>query len=120
MRCTGQCCERFRIFLGDDPIQQVVDMAIENPSNHDLQLIAQMLVALPDYQNGWLTCRYYDRDESRCAIYEQRPRMCRDYPYDKPCQYEGCTWNEAPLLVGCALPPDYVDDNLVGVIGVAK
>lgn len=26
-----------------------------------------------------------------CGIYERRPRMCREYPYSRPCQYAGCT-----------------------------
>ena len=30
-----------------------------------------------------------------CGIYEDRPMMCRGYPYGRACSYRGCTMNEA-------------------------
>lgn len=36
------------------------------------------------------TCRYFDRETRDCTIYEQRPDMCRDHPYNRPCTFKGC------------------------------
>lgn len=38
------------------------------------------------------TCKHFDG--RNCTIYDIRPRMCRRYPYNSDCNYEGCTWGE--------------------------
>lgn len=35
------------------------------------------------------TCKNWDEDTRLCRIYEDRPTMCRDYPYGQECQH-GC------------------------------
>lgn len=35
------------------------------------------------------TCRNL-RDNGDCGIYETRPKMCRDYPYEQPCHFSQC------------------------------
>jgi Fe-S-cluster containining protein len=35
------------------------------------------------------TCRHWDEETRLCRIYEDRPQMCRDYPYGQECQH-GC------------------------------
>jgi len=37
------------------------------------------------------TCRYFDREERRCTNYENRPNMCRRFPYGGACPYSDCT-----------------------------
>jgi Fe-S-cluster containining protein len=32
-------------------------------------------------------CRFFDRDERRCTVYDARPNVCRRYPYGKTCGY---------------------------------
>jgi len=32
-------------------------------------------------------CRFFDRDERRCTVYEARPNVCRRYPYGSVCGY---------------------------------
>lgn len=39
--------------------------------------------------NHSYTCKYFDGHN--CTAYEERPAMCRDYPYGKQCTFEGCT-----------------------------
>ena len=38
----------------------------------------------------YYTCKEYDWDTHLCRIYETRPVMCRRYPNNRPCEYEGC------------------------------
>lgn len=45
-------------------------------------------------EGHWYRCKHFDTKEKKCTIYEIRPRMCRDYPYGKPCNYAGCTWKK--------------------------
>jgi hypothetical protein len=41
------------------------------------------------------TCRHHQAD-GLCGVYEQRPNMCRGYPYRATCRYEGCAHPVAP------------------------
>jgi hypothetical protein len=48
----------------------------------------------------WYTCRHFVVDDNYvgyCAIYEDRPWMCRHYPNGVACAYAktGCTWDYA-------------------------
>ena len=43
------------------------------------------------------TCRHWDTSTRRCRVYAHRPRMCRDYPYGKPCAHCGLTMGIDPL-----------------------
>lgn len=36
------------------------------------------------------TCKHLDKKSSRCSIYENRPRMCKLYPYGVECAYKNC------------------------------
>jgi Fe-S-cluster containining protein len=47
------------------------------------------------------TCRNLDERTRLCKIYEERPQMCRDYPYarDGGCEYE-CDYCSPPDVVG--------------------
>jgi Fe-S-cluster containining protein len=44
------------------------------------------------------TCKHLDRTTDNCTIYEDRPGMCRDYPYRGSCNYAECTWTERKAL----------------------
>lgn len=35
------------------------------------------------------TCKNWDEETRLCKVYEDRPAMCRDYPYGQECQH-GC------------------------------
>ena len=37
-------------------------------------------------------CRFWDEETRLCGIYERRPQMCRDYPYDHACTQEDCCY----------------------------
>jgi hypothetical protein len=56
----------------------------------------------PDY--SLYTCRHWDEDTRLCGAYEQRPSMCRDYPYGRPCE-RGCGY-QVETLAGRAADED--------------
>jgi Fe-S-cluster containining protein len=53
---------------------------------------AKLLTVINDEPTHIYTCKHYDRESRKCSIYEFRPRMCQDYPYNRKCNYEACTW----------------------------
>lgn len=41
--------------------------------------------------SNYFTCRHWDELTRLCTAYEDRPTMCRDYPYGGACQH-GCSF----------------------------
>ena len=104
MGCSGKCCAVFNYptppevlatrgheddaFLADMLIALTPDEAearmlrfnITPPEGMDLREWAE---AAPTY-----TCRHWDENTHLCEVYEDRPRMCREYPYDQACQHD--------------------------------
>ena len=109
--CIGKCCEAFS--LGQ--------MSLENVRRHvvseDDAFIADMLVPLgyfnrnplhvvgnqdyavqemstQSFMGAWFyTCRHYDKATRSCTVYERRPEMCRKFPNDGQCQFNGCEFS---------------------------
>ena len=65
----------------------------ESSTIPDVHLIAPMLIPLGPIGRAkaeWLyTCKHLRKDGD-CGIYENRPRMCRDFPGEKPCPFPIC------------------------------
>ena len=102
-RCTGHCCREFSIAM--DGVKQVM---LAPESVQDGEQIASMLVFVrwaepgdtlpsgrivpPDHPHQPIfSCANFDRASGDCRIYEQRPSMCREYPYGRRCEMLGCT-----------------------------
>lgn len=92
-RCTGHCCRMFPLPYDLETIQQKQTVL------QDGAFIADMLVPLPrEPELGgrppqlywWFTCRHLT-DRGDCGVYEERPEMCRGYPYGGRCVNPGCT-----------------------------
>jgi Fe-S-cluster containining protein len=46
------------------------------------------------------TCRHWDTETRLCTQYENRPALCRNYPYRGSCNHEGCTYRMGiPYLI---------------------
>lgn len=98
-RCKGLCCAAFYI---QNP------RFFEDPKRFtDGEKVAGMLVAitmedlpvstrrqLPTLQAATHatihTCNRWDPMTKRCTKYEDRPALCRDFPYRDPCHVKGC------------------------------
>lgn len=117
--CTGKCCA---VFNYPTPPDELRARWAKRPTTdrrcYDDLLIASMLIELSPIDalaraekfditppegytlETWAentpamyTCRHWDEDTRLCGIYEDRPKMCRDYPYDNPCQHDcNCTY----------------------------
>ena len=65
--CEACCCRLEVLLMGEDDIPS--RFSAEDPWG------GSVMVRLDD---GW--CAALDRDTMKCAIYERRPGVCRDYP----------------------------------------
>lgn len=98
--CTGHCC--FSFSLPDLP-------RVIGRYGGESRQIARMVIPLRTVPRGgvlpsgdiavhserFYTCRNLDRETGRCATYDTRPAMCRDYPYGRKCTFKECTSHAA-------------------------
>lgn len=109
--CKGSCCAVFTFLDPADPrFDNTADADFIRDMLIPLDLVeaADRLAALdiePPYGDeahyGWdgfsltqperrlATCRHWDTETRLCTAYDQRPAMCRFYPYGNECDY-GC------------------------------
>lgn len=52
----------------------------------------------------WYTCVYFDEDSGDCTVYEDRPLLCRNYPYGGACDEPDCTAKDLGTPGGTRLP----------------
>lgn len=97
-RCTGHCCKSF--YLGYKPAE-LVSLAERYEAGRvnldlaqDARQIAAMIVPVDGEENRY-SCIHHNADTGDCGIYLTRPRMCRDFPDDRPCPFVGCEWDAA-------------------------
>lgn len=51
------------------------------------------------HTDGLNSCRHWDTETRLCTVYDDRPLMCREYPYGGPCN-AGCDFDaELPFNV---------------------
>jgi Fe-S-cluster containining protein len=57
----------------------------------DVITIAEMVIRLDEEPDEMIdyTCRRLDRSTGLCTIYERRPKMCREFPYERACGHCG-------------------------------
>ena len=88
-RCTGQCCEAF-ITTGPDKLKFMLHGEMDETMRKELIVVSEMLVHI---ESAWYTCKYFNDKTRNCDNYENRPKMCRDYPYGKSCKIFDCSWS---------------------------
>lgn len=101
-RCTGECCKAFPIsggisldelrelcatknFIdGDVLLDMLIPLGVHvvPPGRHPKSL---PLAASENRAQHFFTCRHFDG--KNCGIYENRPDMCKRYPYGDPCEH---------------------------------
>ena len=100
--CDGHCCAAFYL-----PVPHEEMTAKHMCRFRDGAYIAAMVLPLTAdaaaerLGHGWpdtsearhnlYTCRFWDHRTRLCVAYDDRPAMCRDYPYGKPCEH-GCDY----------------------------
>ncbi|KKM92697.1 hypothetical protein LCGC14_1215730 [marine sediment metagenome] len=103
-RCTGHCCEVFKLPFSPDGLRVAVKSTEEGRKGYkDIEVIEDMVIPLGkvmnmsgEGQDFWnYACRHFDSEKKLCKIYEKRPDMCRKYGEEHPCDTSGCTFTRA-------------------------
>jgi Fe-S-cluster containining protein len=107
-KCAGLCCELFPIgIMTYADLQAAFRAWHANEAEYldhrgemdrvpqDIWLIYPMarLQSTDEAGRQLFTCAHWDRETHLCQIYDDRPVMCRDFPYRGKCKYHeaGCT-----------------------------
>lgn len=105
--CNGQCCEKLFFPRTPEEIYESYNKWIMTGKSDidDIDKIGPMLrIVQEDGDLGaWYTCIHYDNNTKMCMIYDKRPQMCRDYPYDSPCVH--CGWENKEYQQREVVPP---------------
>jgi uncharacterized protein len=94
-RCPGYCCSYDRIVVTDRDIARLArhfELSPEDASSKFTRLyrdddgVERILKHRSDEIYGSV-CRFFDREQRRCGVYEARPTVCRQYPNGSKCGY---------------------------------
>lgn len=108
--CSGQCCS---VFTFQDTTE-IADRFAKGEGYEDDYKLLTMLEPIPveeaqerverfgvtgnyaqvvhnENPPEFYKCRLWDEETRLCTQYEDRPRMCRTYPYGRGCHH-GCTF----------------------------
>jgi Fe-S-cluster containining protein len=128
MSCLGKCCalftytstpeelrekpwkgdntQRDNLYIADMLIQLTPEEAQERAERFDTSNKDNL-----DYTKvPWYTCKHWDEDTMLCGAYEDRPRMCRDFPYGNVCA--ACDYELPTDLLG-AYERKYIDNGFI-------
>jgi Fe-S-cluster containining protein len=121
MGCSGACCAAFPLSpsnnAGFPPMTARARLWIDQGIVDGLDILAMVLpvdheqardriVAVTGDEGGhvnpereYFRCVHWDETTRLCTNYEDRPEMCRAFPYGKQCEY-GCDadWDHAPRV----------------------
>jgi Fe-S-cluster containining protein len=111
-----------RRVVADRTLQTMIDMLIPistvkedpNGSVNYTELVAEYIKIATeegkviDYEHEWFknfvkegdeylkhtfTCKHFDTKKRVCTNYNNRPNMCKSFPNDRPCKYDGCKYD---------------------------
>ena len=116
--CDGRCCSSFYLSTSLPELWEQYQQAIlgtldySDNSIEDIMIIAPMIYEVEVGEEGQkYSCRHWDRETFKCKIYDKRPTMCRDYPYQTKCDY--CGWQaEIKMAEPAVINDDYIAERL--------
>jgi Fe-S-cluster containining protein len=95
LKCPGYCCSYPRIEVLDGDLARLAEhfgLSLEEAERRftrryrDAESDERILRHRKDHVYETI-CRFFDRRERRCTVYEARPDVCRQYPNGSKCGY---------------------------------
>jgi Fe-S-cluster containining protein len=110
MPCAGDCCVAFPLSSplsnlwvnqgvedGLDILMMIVPLTLEEAANRRARFGVDQ--AIVDDGGPYYRCIHWDETTRLCTNYDNRPAMCRYYPYGHPCEHGcGCEQGRPPLV----------------------
>lgn len=105
--CTGKCCAVFHFTRAHNEWDDVSAL-------RDGELLKSILVPLTQEEGdaraakfgfhatcvgNLYMCNKWDEDTGLCTIYDERPEMCKDYPYARGCAHQGCGYESPGFII---------------------
>lgn len=101
----GKCCIRMVINTGPHRIKTQLKNAKSEEERNELKKLIENIIFIEKEEKGrwWITCRKLQLNKKGqfiCTDYENRPDMCKKYPYGgkgtiKGCGYKGKKYKHA-------------------------
>jgi Fe-S-cluster containining protein len=102
MGCSGACCAAFPLSspladlvsglrIVEDGEQIAAMCRVIEIGEAEARLAAAGSGCTVDPERQYHACKHWDPATKLCGIYEQRPDMCRRFPYGGTCQH--CGWS---------------------------
>ncbi len=112
--CPGYCCfDLGPIRSGNRAvtIEYLHELAQDPAETGARWFLEHMLIPLGKDADGadHFGCNFFDRVDRLCTIYEKRPKMCRTYPYGRPCTM--CTYDDREPNVPGVLREEFRDSE---------
>lgn len=115
--CGGKCCAVFTYSKTVEELREraskqdlyIADMLIPLTTEEVAERVEEFDVRPADFdlvdmaEKGYLfyKCSHWDEETRLCKAYEDRPFMCRDYPYAKGCDHDcDCKYMAPPSTQG--------------------
>ena len=108
--CGGECCAVFTLLRTKAQIERgtwadkdyIADMIIPLTAKQARERIARFNMPptgdLRKFTGKIFTCRHWNEETRLCGAYENRPTMCRDFPYAQPC-HQGCSYRPSADII---------------------
>lgn len=101
-KCKGKCCRHIALEIDKPTCKTDYD-------NIRWYLLHKNVTVFIDHDNKWnlqfpTDCEYLTGD-NRCKFYNDRPRVCSDYPGENHCEFEG---NDEVYKVLFKTEPDFL------------
>jgi uncharacterized protein len=108
--CPGYCCTYTRICVTSRDIKRLAkhfdlsqDVAAKRFTTEGYEDNEIILGHKPD-EHFVTACRFLDKEQRRCTIYEARPAACREFPGVRRCGY----YDFLAFERRCQEDPDYI------------
>jgi len=94
-KCNGDCCRRFLLADGKTPVPLLKEVFDRHPLKPPcVDRVFDMIIPIPSRPDDdptlqYFTCKYLDAFTGKCTDYDNRPQMCRAYPYGRKCEHCG-------------------------------
>jgi hypothetical protein len=94
-QCPGYCCSYERIPISDFDIARLARHFGISPAQarlrftyrHEHDGVREQVLRHHKDHIYKSVCRFFDREQRRCTVYEARPNVCRRYPSGPRCGY---------------------------------